>query len=105
MALTSLTDFNGADGMGTSKAVLLGILISLCTAYIAQKAWQWYRLSHIPGPFWAGISRGWMLRHTLAGNMNLELKNVVDKYGEFWKWSQVLIIIPCSITFGCWPLN
>lgn len=82
MPLITLNGFAGSDGMGFSRAVLLTVVLSLCAAYIAQKFWQWYRLRHVPGPLWAGISRGWMLRHTLAGNMNLKLKEVCDDYGK-----------------------
>jgi hypothetical protein len=60
----------------------LSLLLELCTIFAAHRFWIWYRLSHVPGPLSASLWKGWMLRHTLSGRMNLELKKVCDQYGE-----------------------
>jgi hypothetical protein len=69
-----------ADGLGFS--VKLSLLLALCALFVAHRFWIWYRLSHVPGPLSASLWKGWMLRHTLSGRMNLELKQVCDQYGE-----------------------
>jgi hypothetical protein len=69
-----------ADGLGFS--VKLSLLLALCALFVAHRFWIWYRLSHVPGPLSASLWKGWMLRHTLSGRMNLELKTVCDQYGE-----------------------
>lgn len=65
-----------------AMSLSLSLAIALCAALVARQFWVWYRLSHIPGPFSASLSKGWLLRHTLSGRMNLELKKACDQYGE-----------------------
>jgi hypothetical protein len=68
------------ESLGLS--VKLSLLLTLSTLFVAHRFWIWYRLSHVPGPLSASLWKGWMLRHTLSGRMNLELKKVCDQYGE-----------------------
>ncbi|KAK1635288.1 cytochrome P450 [Colletotrichum phormii] len=42
---------------------------------------SWNRLRHIPGPPGAALSKWWMLRNTLGGQMHLALKRACDDYG------------------------
>lgn len=44
---------------------------------------SWSRLRHIPGPSSAGLSKWWMFRSSISGNMHLALKDAVDKYGKY----------------------
>lgn len=69
-----------SEGLGPD--LKLGFLLGLFTLFVAYRFWIWYRLSHVPGPLSASLWKGWMLRHTLSGRMNLELKKVCDQYGE-----------------------
>jgi hypothetical protein len=69
-----------SEGLGPD--LKLGFLLGLFTLFVAHRFWIWYRLSHVPGPLSASLWKGWMLRHTLSGRMNLELKKVCDQYGE-----------------------
>ncbi len=64
------------------STILSCVIIAAVTVYVVREFWSWYRLRHIPGPFAASIWRGWMLRHTLTGQLNYELKKVTDQYGE-----------------------
>ncbi|KAK3326091.1 cytochrome P450 [Apodospora peruviana] len=61
---------------GTS---LLGALV---VAYLARVVYQWYRLSHIPGPFWAAFSKYWMVRESLNGRQPITIKKATDQYGS-----------------------
>ncbi|KAK3997766.1 Pisatin demethylase [Cladorrhinum sp. PSN332] len=42
---------------------------------------EWYRLSHIPGPFLASITRYWTIRESLNGCLPQSLKKLNDKHG------------------------
>jgi hypothetical protein len=59
--------------------ILLTIAISIILLHILR---QWYRLSHIPGPFWAGFSKYWMLREAVRGRQPTAIKEMNDKYGR-----------------------
>jgi hypothetical protein len=61
-------------------ACFLGAVVSWIAARLFYK---WYRLSHIPGPFWASFSKYWMVSQSLKGQMHSALKEVTDKYGWF----------------------
>lgn len=74
----------------TATAGLLGLLAAV---YSFRVAYQWYRLSHIPGPFLASISGLWMIKVTLAGTAPDTLKGVTDKYGTPFG---VLIALLCA---------
>ncbi|SPO06232.1 related to pisatin demethylase (cytochrome P450) [Cephalotrichum gorgonifer] len=62
--------------------VATGFLGLLAAAFSARVAYRWYRLSHVPGPFWAGISTYWIIRVTLDGVAPYAYKEVTDKYGS-----------------------
>lgn len=49
---------------------------------VAQSFYGWYRLRHIPGPFWAGFSKIWLFKHTWNGSMYTESAEACFKYGE-----------------------
>ena len=70
--------------------VELAGLLQIGAAYIvalllAQQLWSWYRLSHVPGPFWHAISIYPMNRITMSGKMSFLLKDLGDRYGMNWK--------------------
>jgi len=56
----------------------LGILISFL-AVLTTRAWL--RLQHIPGPFSAGFSNWWQLKHSINGRLHLEMAETCEKYG------------------------
>lgn len=61
------------------KATVAALAVA---AYLANTLWQWHRLSHIPGPFWAAFSRCWMVRQSLKGRQPIAIKQVTDTYGS-----------------------
>lgn len=63
--------------------VAIGVLGVLGLAYLTNIVLQWYRLSHIPGPWWAAFSKAWMVKESLKGRQPTAIKEVTDKYGEF----------------------
>ncbi|KAL8346870.1 hypothetical protein RB598_000642 [Gaeumannomyces tritici] len=64
---------------GATVLALLGTALLLVLALWTYSSWS--RLRHIPGPPSAGLSKWWMFRSSISGNMHLALKDVVDKYG------------------------
>jgi cytochrome P450 len=59
-----------------------GVLGALFLAYLVHVAWQWYRLSHIPGPFWISLSKFWLFQEALKRTQYTSLKEVTDHYGS-----------------------
>ncbi|EJT78992.1 hypothetical protein GGTG_04083 [Gaeumannomyces tritici R3-111a-1] len=66
---------------GATVLALLGTALLLVLALWTYSSWS--RLRHIPGPPSAGLSKWWMFRSSISGNMHLALKDVVDKYGKY----------------------
>ena len=74
--------------LGLSKLAKAGIVAGVVAAvYLTCTLYSWYRLCHIPGPFWAGFSRYWSLRELVKGRQPSAFKEANDKYGEyFFTW-------------------
>jgi len=64
----------------SSPLVILG---TLGVVYLAHRFYIWYRLSHVPGPFWASISKFWMVREALKGRQPFSFHEVSKRYGMF----------------------
>ncbi|SPO01775.1 related to pisatin demethylase (cytochrome P450) [Cephalotrichum gorgonifer] len=60
-------------------ATVAGTLLAL---FLARTLRAWYRLSHVPGPFWAGFSKYWMVRESLKGTQPYAIQNVIAEYGS-----------------------
>ncbi|KAF1845545.1 cytochrome P450 [Cucurbitaria berberidis CBS 394.84] len=70
-------------GETTNSATLaIGLASASLCAYLVHLVLQWRRLSHVPGPFWAALSKGWMVRESLKGRQPISFKDVNDKYGS-----------------------
>lgn len=65
---------------GRSETLLLAGA-ALVLAAIAHTAWSWYRLSHVPGPFWASLSKYWMVKESIRGRQPIAIKEAIEKYG------------------------
>lgn len=79
--VASITDVVVALGK-LPRAAITATLLGLFTAALsARVAYRWYRLSHIPGPFWASFSSLWMVKVTLEGRAPEAWKQATDKYG------------------------
>ncbi|KAL3292811.1 cytochrome P450 [Colletotrichum asianum] len=48
---------------------------------IAREFWLWYRLSHVPGPFWHAITGFSMTRAALNGSVHEYYMELHEKYG------------------------
>ncbi|EXJ92137.1 hypothetical protein A1O3_00687 [Capronia epimyces CBS 606.96] len=60
--------------------LLAGALLFLYL--LLTSLYSWYRLRHIPGPFWAGISKLWLFKHTWDGSMYLTSAEACFKHGS-----------------------
>ncbi|KAI5922876.1 pisatin demethylase [Camillea tinctor] len=60
----------------------LSVLLTLLLACIFRSIWAWYRLSHIPGPFWYSISSIPLLRTNISGHSHSTLNSLTNKYDE-----------------------
>ncbi|KAH8731990.1 cytochrome P450 [Phaeosphaeriaceae sp. PMI808] len=69
----------GQFSRATLAIGVLGASIILCFARLVLR---WRRLSHVPGPFWAALSKGWMVRESLKGRQPISFKEVNAKYGS-----------------------
>ncbi|KAK1760102.1 cytochrome P450 [Echria macrotheca] len=62
-------------------ALPLLIVATLVALYIGYSIASWYRLSHVPGPFWPSVSKFWMVRTALQGRQPEAFQEVSRKYG------------------------
>jgi hypothetical protein len=60
----------------------IGVLAAALLAYGVRLALQWRRLSHVPGPLSASLTKGWMVRESLKSRQPISFKEVNDKYGN-----------------------
>jgi hypothetical protein len=65
-----------------SSTFILSLIAILVLAYVAQIFYQWQRLSHISGPFWASFSRFWLLRQAWKGRVHTAVKDACEEYGQ-----------------------
>ncbi len=63
-------------------AVAAAALTTLLVLYLVNTAFTWYRLSHLPGPFWAGVSKFWMIREALKQREPATMKALIYQHGE-----------------------
>ncbi|KAI0120747.1 cytochrome P450 [Hypoxylon sp. NC0597] len=68
--------------MDTVRNALYLLGVSCTLTIICLTFHQWYRLSHVPGPFWAAFSKYWMVKESLKGRQPTAFKEATDKYGS-----------------------
>lgn len=61
----------------TAAAVICVVLLYIVVNKVRSHA----QLKHIPGPAIAGWTDGWLIRHTLGGNMSFVLKDLHKQHG------------------------
>ncbi|KAK8064537.1 pisatin demethylase (cytochrome P450) [Apiospora phragmitis] len=66
---------------GLLQSIVLPCLLALVAVFLLQQFRSWYRLRHIPGPFWASVSSFWMVRKALTGKLHEHLRDISEKYG------------------------
>ncbi|KAK5651583.1 hypothetical protein OQA88_11856 [Cercophora sp. LCS_1] len=59
-------------------ALLAGLVVA---GYAVYSIYVWYRLSHVPGPFWAGFSKYWMVKEALKGRQPISFEETIKRYG------------------------
>lgn len=69
-------------GRLSGAAIVTGIVGFATLLYLVGWARTWYRLSHVPGPFWAAFSKYWMVRQSLKGQQPYAIQRANEKYGE-----------------------
>ncbi|KAH7079455.1 cytochrome P450 [Paraphoma chrysanthemicola] len=60
----------------------IGVVCASLLAYLVRLVRQWRRLAHVPGPFWASLSKGWMVRESLKMRQPTTFKELNDTYGS-----------------------
>ncbi|KAI8402406.1 hypothetical protein FOFC_17720 [Fusarium oxysporum] len=64
------------------RAVIATAVLGLVVLFVADTLRTWYRLSHVPGPFWAGFSKAWMVRQSFKGIQPYAIQQANEKYGS-----------------------
>ncbi|KAK2028153.1 cytochrome P450 [Colletotrichum zoysiae] len=65
-----------------TSSFVVGSLVCLVLWYITTSLIAWYRLRHIPGPFFARFSYYWTFRTTRSGKQYEIYRDINDKYGS-----------------------
>ncbi|KAK3685320.1 cytochrome P450 [Podospora appendiculata] len=69
-------------GSATAPGTVIALAGALVLAYLTHVFVVWYRLSHVPGPFLAALSKYWMVKQSLKGRQPTAIKEANDKYGS-----------------------
>lgn len=62
--------------------MIFSLLSALLIVYLIQLLYEWRRLSHVPGPFWAAFTKFWMVRQTVMRRQPYAFKNATESYGR-----------------------
>ncbi|KAK2029101.1 cytochrome P450 [Colletotrichum zoysiae] len=62
-------------------AVLFIFAVTIVVGLLARELYSWYRLSHVPGPFWHAITGFSMARAALNGSVHEYYMELHEKYG------------------------
>lgn len=82
MTILPSVSFHGYTIDASAFSITAIFLGTALLAFVVHRAFLWYRLSHIPGPFWAAFSKYWMVTTSLRGRQPTAIKEVTDKYGK-----------------------
>ncbi|KAJ8133454.1 hypothetical protein O1611_g165 [Lasiodiplodia mahajangana] len=61
--------------------------------YVASSIVAWYKLRHIPGPFFASFSYVWTFWSALSGRIHITMRAAHDKYGEIMRIGPDAVVI------------
>jgi hypothetical protein len=70
-------------------AVILALAL---LAYVVKQRY-FAPLSHLPGPWLAGLTRGWFVWHSLRGKQHLVHLECHRKYGPLWRASPNFVLV------------
>ena len=79
---------------GLLRSIVLPCCLALLALFVIQQFRSWYRLRHVPGPFWASITSFWMLRKALTGKLHEHLRDAAEKYGSLRSLSPPTGLLP-----------
>jgi hypothetical protein len=91
---TLLRDGASAWRSLSSTALFAGIASTATVLFVVDTFRTWYRLSHVPGPFFASISKFWMVRQSLKGQQPYAIQELNEKYGKSHVVSQAKTSVP-----------
>lgn len=93
LALSSHRWHNATDNPTNPTSILTVVIVEMffnltvCSGlvllYLTYAFWTWRRLSHIPGPLWAAVSKFWIIREGFLGRQPTALRDVTNKYGAY----------------------
>ena len=63
-------------------SVISASILVLIVCLVLSSIRQYYRLSHIPGPPGAGLSKWWLIGRITSGRTHLDYFEVCEKYGQ-----------------------
>lgn len=73
---------NSSNSKPTMAPSAIGsVLLLALVAYLTHWYLQWRRLSHIPGPTFAALSKLWLIKVGLNGRSPHAFKELQDQYG------------------------
>ncbi|CEI70900.1 hypothetical protein FVEN_g9720 [Fusarium venenatum] len=64
------------------KTAIGTVVVGFLIIFIVNTFRAWYRLSHVPGPFFASFSRLWLLRASMRAQQPMEIQAANEKYGS-----------------------
>jgi hypothetical protein len=83
--LSGLADLNLAIGPSLDGLISAGLLpvgaAALALCYVLSSFIAWFRLRHVPGPFFASFSHVWLIRNSLLGISSAQLLGL-KRYGS-----------------------
>jgi hypothetical protein len=82
LKIVSLHSASAAMDSNDYATLALGVIGTATALLVAHTVWQWRRLSHIPGPFFASLSKWCMVKESLKGRQPNWFKDLNDQYGE-----------------------
>lgn len=70
-----------ARALEATGATAATVFVAVVALFVLPTIIQWYRLSHVPGPKLAAISKYWQVRESIKGTLPQVLKELNDKHG------------------------
>ena len=71
----------GADDGGRIATLSSSLAAALLAIYLVHTWYEWRKLSHVPGPMWASLTKLWMVRQSLRRRQPFALKEAHARYG------------------------
>lgn len=82
LVATLLRDMIAQANRLPAASIAVGIAVFTTVFLLADNIRSWYRLSHVPGPFWAAFTKYWMIRQSLKGHQPYAIQSANEKYGK-----------------------